>query len=713
MDAPAGPRLVDPEDARLDGERVGAYRIERRIGQGGMSAVFLAARADDQYQKYVAIKLVRTGMQTAFFADRFRNERQILAALEHPYIARLLDGGITTDARPFLVMEYIEGVPVDAYCATHDLSISQLLHLFRKICAAVHYAHQHLVIHRDLKPSNILVTGDGEPKLLDFGIAKLVDPGTASTDTTEFLLATPLYAGLELVNRHPVTTATDVYSLGVILYRLLTRRSPYGDANAGIDLLNAILAGDIAKPSVVASRVKRHVPGDLDGIVLKALHREPERRYASAELLSEDIRRHLESLPVLTGSESFRYSAAKFIRRNKIAVSASAVVAVSLIAASGVSLHQLSVTATERRLAEQRLESLRKLTGSVLFEFHDAIQTLPGATQARKLLAQRALEYLNSFDPSTGRDHSQRAQLVEAYRKIGDVLGDPTNADLGDTAGALASYAKALEIPQEMVTSGPSDNNSRRSLALLLQRIADTRAQTGEVQRAVDDSRKSLTIFLDLAERDQSLEARQQAGTALIKLADLLGHPAFPNLGDRNAALDHYSQALSIYSRLALVNIPVTRRYLGIIHEQIGKMLEVEGRKSEALISYEKSFAIRQAFSLDYPSDTNARRDLAIGHQKIGDLLVATGKATQGLEKFQEALRIFESLSTSDPFNENAARAVGIEYEKIANTLALAGDSARAKLSYAKAHSVFQRLASSDPMNTRVRADLNRVAGRH
>jgi len=230
------------------------------------------------------------------------------------------------------------------------------------------------------------------------------------------------------------------------------------------------------------------------------------------------------------------------------------------------------------------------------------------------------------------------------------------------------------------------------------------------VQRAVDDSRKSLAIFLDLAERDQSLEARQQAGTAHIKLADLLGHPAFPNLGDRNAALDHYRQALSIYSRLAPVNNPVTRRYLGIIHERIGKMLEVEGRKSEALISYEKSFAIRQAFSLDYPADTNARRDLAIGHEKIGDLLVATGKATQGLKKFQEALRIFESLSTSDPFNANAARAVGIECEKIANTLALAGDAARAKLSYAKAVSVFQRLASSDPMNARVRADLNRVS---
>jgi tetratricopeptide (TPR) repeat protein len=220
-------------------------------------------------------------------------------------------------------------------------------------------------------------------------------------------------------------------------------------------------------------------------------------------------------------------------------------------------------------------------------------------------------------------------------------------------------------------------------------------------------------MFLDLAERDNSLEARQQAGTAHIKLADLLGHPAFPNIGDRDAALNHYQQALSIYSSLKPVDNPVTRRYLGIIHERIGKMLEVEGRKSEALISYEKSFAIREAFSSDYPANTNARRDLAIAHEKIGDLLVAAGQPTRGLKRFEQALKIFESLNTLDPSNANAARAVGIEYEKIAATSVRAGDPAHAKLFYAQALSVFQRLASSDPMNARARADVNRLSSRH
>jgi tetratricopeptide (TPR) repeat protein len=695
---PPGSTLPEEtEEASLQGQRLGSYRIEREIGQGGMGAVFLASRADEQYQKNVAIKLVRTGLLTAFLAERFRNERQILAALEHPYIARLLDGGVTADGQPFLVMEYVEGVPVDAYCDTHDLATLERLQLFRKICAAVHYAHQRLVIHRDLKPSNILVTAQGEPKLLDFGIAKLIDTETASSDTTEFLLATPQYASPELVNGQAVTTATDVYSLGVILYRLLTGRSPYGNTTSGMELYNAILNVDIPKPSAVASQAKRRVPGDLDSIILKALRKEPERRYASAEQLSEDVR---------------RYIAAKFIRRNRIAVAAGAIVTVSLVAATGVSLHQSNIAAKERRLAEQRLESLRRLTGSVLFEFHDAIQQLPGATQARKLLTQRALEYLNSLDAATARDPSQRAQMVEAYRKIGDVQGNPTNANLGDTAGALASYEKALAIAQDMVKSNPGDNGSRRALALLLERIADTRAQAGEVQRAVEDSRQSLAIFSELAARDNSLEAQQRAGTAHIKLGDLLGHPVFQNIGDRKGAFDHYQQALAIYSNLKPADNPTTRRYLGIIHERIGKMLELQGRKSDALASYQKSFAIREAIESDYPANTNARRDLAVAHEKIGDLLVATGQISKGLGELQEALQILERLHTLDPFNANAARAVGIEYEKIAGAFTLAHDPARAKLYSGKALSEFQRLASSDPMNARARADLKRVSDR-
>lgn len=702
------PAAVEPASLAMSARRIGAYRIEREIGHGGMGAVFLASRADDQYRKNVAIKVVRADMATSFFAERLRSERQILAELEHPNIARLLDGGVTPDGLPFLVMEHVDGVPIDLYCSQNNLAIAERLQLFRKICGAVHYAHQRLVIHRDLKPANILVTAAGEPKLLDFGIAKLIEQDAESGDTTELMLATPLYASPELMKGRRATTASDVYSLGVILYALLTGHAPYSDTG-GVELLNAILSGDIARPSAVAGEaLKKELQGDLDNIVLRALRTEPEARYASAELLAEDVRRHQQSLPVAASGESFLYDARKFVRRNRGAVAAGAVVALSLLAATGVSLYQSRVAARERRLAQERLESLRKLTGTVLFQLHDSIQMLPGATQARKLLVQIALEYLGSLDPATTTDPNELAQIAEAYRKIADVQGNPTNANLGDTAAAIASYAKAREISERLVAIAPASPESQGALALLLQRTADTVAQTGDIQQAVATSRKSVDMFVALAEQNSSLDAQQKAGTAHIKLGDLLGHPSYVNMGDRAGALDHYYKALAIYERLDQKDA-TSRRFLGIIHERIGRMLEMAGKSDDALASYERSFVIRQALAADYPANTNARHDLAVAHEKIGDLIRAKGPASRALPRYQEALKIFEALRTLDPSNAIAKRAVAIEYEKMAETLAET-DPARARQLWEKAAEVYRGLAAADPLSVRLRSDLKRVA---
>jgi eukaryotic-like serine/threonine-protein kinase len=329
----------------MAGHRIGPYRLVRLLGRGGMGSVHLAVRDDDQYQKEVAIKVLKRGMDTDFMLHRFRQERQILANLEHPFIARLLDGGATGDGLPYFVMEYVHGVPITKYCDEQDLDLGERLRLFRLVCEAVQYAHQHLVIHRDLKPGNILITQERIPKLLDFGIAKLMRsdrPTEAATITgPEQRMMTPDYASPEQFRGQTISTSSDIYSLGAVLYELVTGQRPHQwnpDSLAAME--KAICEVEPEKPSLAVSRGSEEVPhlrrqrqrqlsGDLDNIVLTALRKEPQRRYPSVSELSEDIRRHMEGLPVTAREDRFTYRLGKFVRRNKLAVGAAFLVLIT------------------------------------------------------------------------------------------------------------------------------------------------------------------------------------------------------------------------------------------------------------------------------------------------------------------------------------------------------------------------------------------------
>src|SRR5215210_2267496 len=321
------------------GRRIGAYRVLAELGSGGMGTVFLAARADAEFERQVAIKVIRRGLDRAEIVSRFRQERQILAGLDHPNIARLLDGGATEEGLPYLVMERVEGVPIDRYSAEASLDLPGKLGLFLKICAAVQYAHRNLIVHRDLKPSNILVTREGEPKLLDFGIAKFLEPGPAEglTISGERLL-TPDYASPEQVLGEPITTSSDVYSLGVLLYQVLCGRPPYRIAGrTPQELERVVCEEEPLPPSRTLSRgsdtekLREQLRGDLDNIVLKALAKEPARRYASVEHLSEDLERYLTGRPVLARSGGWWYRSGKLLRRHRLAAAAAGAVALSLI----------------------------------------------------------------------------------------------------------------------------------------------------------------------------------------------------------------------------------------------------------------------------------------------------------------------------------------------------------------------------------------------
>src|SRR5215472_76642 len=410
-----GVRLLESTQS-LSGRRIGPYRVIREIGEGGMGAVYLAARADDFFQKQVAIKVIPRGLDTQSIIQRFQAERQILASLEHPNITRLLDGGATEDGLQYLVMEFVKGQPIDKYCEEHKLSILERLRLFQSVCAAVHYAHQNLIIHRDIKAANVLVTEEGVPMLLDFGIAKLLarDAGGEST-MTAMRWMTPEYASPEQVRGKPVTTATDVYSLGVLLYELLARRRPYQLTDKPASEVDRIICEEEPeKPSAVNPDKIRALRGDLDNIVLMAMRKEPQSRYGSVEQFSGDIRRHLDGLPVAARRDTAGYRAAKFIVRHKAGVAAAALLVVTLAA---------GIVATTRQARLARIETVKaqriKAFLQDMLSFSSSAYVSPNSNKNPDVKMSEVLEQAAKRAEIELAD--QPEVLVEVQRTIGEV----------------------------------------------------------------------------------------------------------------------------------------------------------------------------------------------------------------------------------------------------------------------------------------------------
>ena len=421
------------------GRQVGNYELVRELGRGGMGTVWLARRADQQFEKLVAIKLLKRGTDTDEVLRRFQTERQILARLEHPNIGRLLDGGITDDDLPYFVMEYVEGRAVTEFCGEQALSIEERLRLFLKICGAVQFAHQNLVVHRDLKPGNILITQDCEPKLLDFGIAKLLAAGEVALTVTlsEHQRLTPAYASPEQVRGEPITTVSDVYALGALLYEILTGQNAHRFSvprPPPTELLRVVTQEEPVRPGAAATdaSIARRLRGDLDNIILKALRKDPARRYTGVGAFSADIQRHLENQPVTARKDTLSYRASKFVQRNKIGVALALLVLFTLLGGIiGISW--------EAQRANRRFNEVRALAHSVVFEYHDAIANLPGSTAVREKLVRDSLQYLDSLAKDAAGDRSLQREMAAAYLKIGDIQGAPYLPNIGDTEGAAIS----------------------------------------------------------------------------------------------------------------------------------------------------------------------------------------------------------------------------------------------------------------------------------
>jgi serine/threonine protein kinase/TolB-like protein/Tfp pilus assembly protein PilF len=504
--------LFHDQHESVVGKRIGPYQVMREIGHGGMGAVYLAARVDAQYQKQVAIKLVKRGMDTDAIVRRFRNECQILANLDHPHIAKLLDGGTTDDGLSYFVMDYVEGLPIDVFCDTHKLPTVERLTLFRTVCSAVHYAHEHHIVHRDLKPTNILVTAERAPKLLDFGIAKLLDPvfaGQTVEPTAGPLPMTPQYASPEHVRAQPITPASDVYSLGVLLYELLTGHRPYQLRTRTPEAIQHVICEqEPAKPSRAVTRVeelpcpdrqapitltpesvsatregrpdklRRKLAGDLDNIVLMAMRKEPMRRYGSVEAFSEDIRRYLEGLPIVARKDTPTYRGAKFMTRNKAGVMAATLIMVLLIALIGVGIPRLppgdkairsvavlpfvnlSADQAQEYLADGMTEeliadlaqigALRVISRTSVMQFQGARKSLPEIARHLKVDAVIEASVLRS-----GERVRVTAQLIDAGTER-HLWARTYDRDLRDVqvlqsqlATAIAREMKTLLTPRE------------------------------------------------------------------------------------------------------------------------------------------------------------------------------------------------------------------------------------------------------------------------
>ncbi|HKU25045.1 MAG TPA: protein kinase [Candidatus Sulfotelmatobacter sp.] len=646
------------------GRRIGAYRIIEEIGHGGMGEVYRAARADGEYEQQVAIKLVRCGYDTNAILERFRHERQILATLDHPNIARLLDGGTTDEGLPYLVLELIDGLPIDQYCAHHQLALTERLRLFVDVCTAVQYAHQRLLVHRDLKPSNILVTAEGVPKLLDFGIAKILDPAVG-TEVTLMHPLTPECASPEQILGQTITTASDVYSLGVVLYRLLTGNSPYRlSTQSTSELAAAVTSQHPERPSVavlrtgsktqglaveLTTKLSRRLAGGLDDIVLKALRKEPEHRYESVERLSADIRREMQGLPVQARKGSWRYRSSKFVGRHRIGMIAAVLVALTVLGGVVATVREARIASANARRAERRFNDVRKLANSLLFEIHDSIKDLPGSTPARKLLVTRALDYLDSLSQEVKGDAALQRELAAAYQRIGDVQGQPRQANLGDPAGAEASYRKALAIREALAASDPRNIEIRRELVPSYGKLSDLLRSMGDLRGAMAYSSKEFETAKDLYQADPgNLAARVLFGTYSMDH----GYKQATIGQEHSGGLENMRQG-SLVLQQVIADQPdnmYARRILGLSYSRSAEILRSDpAERSQALTLERKSLAINEALLTADPNNADYRRLVAYNQFDIAGLLADMGDLKGALTQDREAIASFETLAAKDP----------------------------------------------------------------
>ena len=681
--------LPTPVIHDLSNRTVGAYRLIRLLGAGGMGAVYLAERSDGVYSKFVAVKLLAAPFLHAL--DRLLREREILGRLDHPNIARLLDGGSTTDGLPYLVMDYVDGIPIDRYCKEKGVSLEERIGLLLQVCAGVAHAHRNLIIHRDLKPENILVTSDGTVKLVDFGIAKLFDD---ALNVTSQRPATPAYCSPEQLRGEPVTTAADVYSLGVVGYRLLAGSHPYALRTGRLDeLLNAVLTAEPIRLSLAPglnAQTARRLRGDLDNILLRAIAREPERRFASVEQFAEDLERYQKGFPVRARSDTLTYRAAKFIGRYRIA-SAFAIMAMVFL------IGGIVVTAWQARVAQQRFQDLRQFAHSVVFDVNDSLSSIPGTITVQKQVVETALRYLDRLSQESVQDLSLREELAAAYIRIGKVQGGAFEPNLGDSRGALDSFNKAITA----IGPTPATGELRQLLIQAHMQIAnltvDPIQALPEFRAVLEAGEKQLAGHPDDID---SLRLMAEACSAV----GTIGH-----LTDRVDEEERMSKRERDYTQRVLNLAPGSwRDELNFSNAvtQYALAMQQEAKYSESLSELQRGDAMLETALQRSPGNELLIRALADQHSRAGSVYRLMGRLEESEAELKQALVLFEPIVNADPQNSQYRGDLAYTWFRLAETLRMKGESKQALELHEKALAARRERAARDTGWPFVRWDL-------
>jgi len=661
-------KLEQASSSSEAGQQVGPYRLLREIDSGGMGAVYLGVRSDDQYFQIVAVKMIRKGMESPALIQRFRAERQILATLTHPNIGAILDGGEMDDGRPYIVMEYVEGQPITEASETRGLSVRQRIELFRSVCSAVHYAHQKLVIHRDIKPSNVLVTQEGVVKLIDFGISKPLAPGLIRGEMpkTEIShrLMTPDYASPEQILGRELTTASDIYSLGVLLFELLTGSRPYTLHDLSPAAAERVVCEqETRKPSLavgLSTQTKRELTGDLDRIVLMAMDPDPARRYQSAQHFEEDLVRYLQGMPIAARKATTIYRFRKFIYRHKTAmIMACATVAVVICA--------ILFDTWQSRRAARRVSQIETLVDSTISDMTGKLQQSSTSVETQAALFHTELQYLDQLRQKSGNDPRVLLQLSKAYRRVATLEGSPFVANLGNFDNAIASFQKALQLALLAHERWPGEETTT-AVIIDYHELGEIEAFAGDLGKARDLYQRCLALASPFLREKPGDPLRKQL---LAACYSDLGYVQLSNL-ETDKAVETYRAAVQALGGKQTGN-ETNDRILTVLYARLGSALNEFGSNAEAIAVYEKTIPFAETLARKFPSNQNKRLVFVLYNNIVGFLAGTEMLNGDEAEKAQvyarKALQTAEELTAADSKNAQARSDLAYAFSDMGDSL--------------------------------------------